>query len=202
MVMPATPVCRPRDTTSAAEPGPLQAEPPMRRSLWERVVEPYAASMVLEDLVGSVSDPAGSVRILARFAVVRTVLLVQAGDLEGTPLRVEAAIARRHLRRLPATDRERRTLHRLLRTGTTPGATLRLVHCAYRAAGHAAAAGHHAAAFRLHSFSYMLALAGNRRGDAARAARSIARAADRGGAPRSARLWRARAARIAGEPVV
>src|SRR5690606_34293339 len=64
-------------------------------------------SLVMEDLAID-ADATATLRILARYTVVRLLLLCMSGALTGRKLRVERRIALEHLALLPAWDWERR----------------------------------------------------------------------------------------------
>lgn len=177
-----------------------EARPEPRR--WERSPEPwetpfgveaYPGATVLEDIEEGVDDAPGTIRVLARYAVIRVLLLHAAGVLGGAKLRQERRIAMEHLALLPIGDWERMALQRMTeQCRDTPAAQLLSSVCT--AAEAAAKRGHFMGAFALYSAAYQLGLDGGAWDDAARAARGIARVARMDEAQYSARLWDRRGA--------
>jgi hypothetical protein len=154
--------------------------------------EPYPGAMVLDDLAGD-DDERTALRILARYTVVRLLLLAAGGLLPPTKLRTERRVAREHLALLPAHDWERHALERLCELARhSPPAEL--VDTAIVAAESAAKRGHGMGAFALYRAAYDIARDAGSWDAAARAAAGIERLAVLSEAPWSARLWRRRAA--------
>jgi hypothetical protein len=155
-------------------------------------VEAYPGAMVLEDIQEEMEDPVGTVRVLARYAVIRVLLLNAAGVLMGAKLKQERRIAMEHVGLLPTNDWERMTLQRLteLCRDEPPPFLLGAVSTAAEAA---AKRGHAMGAFALFSAAYQLGLDRGQLDDAARAARGISRLARMDEAQYSARLWERRA---------
>jgi hypothetical protein len=175
-------------------------EEPAARRRWLRepepyeergAFEPYPGATVLEDLDGQ--DEAGSVRILARYATIRVMILASGGTLAGEALRTERRIARQHLALLPGHDWERHALDRLAglsRPGPEPG----IADAAIIAAESAAKRGHSMGAFALYRAAWDVARDNGWWDAAARAARGISRLARLDEAAWSTRLWGRRAA--------
>lgn len=167
---------------------------------WQREPEPfedgalpelYPGSLVMDDLVAE-SDAAATLRILARYTVVRLMLLTLSGSLAGRKLRVERRIALEHLGLLPAWDWERRALERLAmlcRRAPAP----ELVDAATVAAEAAAKRSQVMGAFTIYRAAYELALSERWWGEAAQVARGIAQLARLEEAHYCIRLWRRRA---------
>jgi hypothetical protein len=179
-----------------------QAEP----ERWRRPPEPweipfgverYPGATVLEDWELTGDDPAGTARVLARYAVIRVVLLSEAGLLRGAKLRTERSIATEHVALLPAEDWERMALRRVneLCSETPPPA---LASAMLVIAEAAAKRAHVMSAFAFCRTAYHLAMQACFWDDAARAARGIARLARLDEARYSTRLWEWRANVLAG----
>lgn len=179
-------------------PRPAERAAPER---WRRAPEPwetpygierYPGATVLEDWELTEDDPAGTVRVLARYAVIRVVMLTEAGLLRGVKLLTERRIATEHLALLPAQDWERMALRRVndLCAETPPPS---LPAAMLVAAEAAAKRGHVMSAFAFFRAAHHLAMVAQGWDEAARAARGIARLARLDEAPYSTRLWEWRA---------
>lgn len=167
---------------------------------WQREPEPfedgalpelYPGSLVMEDLVVE-ADAAATLRILARYTVVRLLLLCLSGELAGRKLRVERRIALEHLALLPTWDWERRALERLAmlcRRAPAP----ELVDAVTVAAEAAAKRSQVLGAFTLYRAAYELALSERWWAEAAQVARGIMQLARLEEARYCIRLWRRRA---------
>jgi hypothetical protein len=170
------------------------------RRPWEREREPfeegalpelYPGSLAMEDMVPTEDDSA-TLRVLARYTVLRLLLLSISGALSGTKLRTERHIALDHLALLPEYDWERRSLERLARLcSETPAPEL--VQAATGAAEAAAKRSQAMGAFALYRTAYELAIAEEWWAEAAQVARGIAQLARLEEAGYSIRLWRKRA---------
>jgi hypothetical protein len=168
---------------------------------WEREPEPfeddavpefYPGALVMEDLFVTDNDVA-TLRIIARYAVVRLLSLSLAGALTGVKLRTERQIALDYLAQLPACDWERRTLERVaMRCRQVPAPAL--VEAATIAAEAAAKRSQIMGAFSLYRSAYELAIAEKWWAAAAQVAHGIAQLARLDEARYSVRLWRRRAA--------
>jgi hypothetical protein len=147
---------------------------------------------VLEDWALTEADPAGTVRVLVRYAVIRVVLLTEAGLLRGIKLRTERRVATEHLALLPAEDWERTALRRVndLCAETPPP---RLPGAILVAAEAAAKRGHTMGAFAFYRTAHHLAMQVRGWDEAGRAARGVARLARLDEARYSTRLWEWRA---------
>jgi hypothetical protein len=169
---------------------------PMGRARWLREpepfedrggFEPYPGATVLEDL-GDGDEAAATLRILARYTVVRVLVLSERGVLAGLKLRTERRIALEHLALLPAHDWERHALERLtVLCRETPAREI--VQAALVPAECAAKRGHAMGAFALYRAAYELARDRWWWAEAATATRGLARLARVQAAPVSARLW-------------
>ena len=155
-------------------------------------IERYPGATVLEDWELTLDDPAGTARVLARYAVIRVVLLSKAGLLRGVKLLTERRIALEHLALLPPADRERMALRRVndlcaeIPLPSLPGAIVIAAEAAAKRA-------HVMSAFAFFRTAHHLAMEAQRWGDAARAARGIAQIARMDEARYSTRRWEARA---------
>ena len=177
-----------------------EEEPENRPQRWDREPEPfedagsvelYPGATVLEDL-GSVADETATLRVLARYTVVRVLSLTVQGLLAGPKLVTERRIAAEHLALLPRHDWERHALERLL--GLCRGsAAPELVHAAVVAAECAAKREQTMGAYSLYRIAYDAAIGRAWWGEAALAARGIGRLARLEEARYSARLWDGRA---------
>jgi hypothetical protein len=177
-----------------------EGEVPAGRERWLRdpepfedagSVEPYPGATVLDDLAGS-EEETSSLRILARYTVVRVLLLGTSGTLAAPALRTERRVARQHIALLPSHDWERLALDRLCEMSReAPGPDI--VDAAIIAAECAAKRGHAMGAFSLYRAGYELAVEHGWWDPAARAARGAALLARLGEASRSTRLWNRRA---------
>jgi hypothetical protein len=149
--------------------------------------EPYPGATVLEDLSGD-DDGAGAIRILARYAVARIMILSAAGQLEGSRLRAERRVALEHLALIPAHEWERYALQRLaaLCRETPPPS---LVDAAFIAAECAVKRGHRMGGFGLYRAAWELSCQRRWWTEAARAADGIARLARLDEARVAARVW-------------
>jgi hypothetical protein len=182
-------------------PQPEGDRPPMY-GRWRRAAEPfempgntemYPGATALDDLEAAV-DGAECARILARYTVLRVLMLSGAGWLTGARLRIEQRIALEHLTTLPTHDWERRTLERLnglCRETPTPA----LITAATAAAEAAAKRGHFLGAYAFYRAGFDLARRRAWWSLAAEVARSVSRLARLEEAPHSERLW-ARRARV------
>lgn len=150
--------------------------------------EPFPGATVLADLAAPVQADATRL-VLARYAVIRILLLAAAGRLRGPRLRREQRVAAAHLATLPSSDWERHTLDRLAHAcGERPdSATLDL---ARSCADSAAQRGHPMGAFALYRAVYEVALAREWWEEAACAAGGIQRLAELEQARRAERVWR------------
>jgi hypothetical protein len=171
------------------------------RKRWERELEPfengataelYPAATVLDDL-GIAEDDTSTLRILARYAVARVVVLAGRGLLQGPKLKTERRIAAEHIALLPSHDWERQSLERLL--GLCVGVRdPRVVEALVIAAEAAAKREHTMGAFALYREGYDQSIARAWWREASVAARGIGRLARLEEARYSARLWDRRAA--------
>ena len=181
----------PRRKEPADQPSERESRAP---EIWETPhgVESYPGSTVLEDWAVTEEDEVGTVRVLARYAVMRVLLLRDAGVLAGNKLRTERRIATEHLGLLPTQDWERMALQRLndLCKDPFPTQVLNAINVAAEAA---AKRGHVMGAFSLYRAAYAMALERAVWDDAERGARGIARLARMDEAQYSARLWERRA---------
>lgn len=167
---------------------------------WEREREPfeddalpelYPGALVMDDLVVT-DDDVATLRVLARYTVVRVLLLSSTGMLAGTRLRVERRVALEHLALLPAHDWERRALERLAmlcREAPAPEIIDAITIAAEAAAKRSQIMG----AFTLYRAAYELACVEEWWAEAAQAARGISQLARLEEARYSVRLWRRRA---------
>lgn len=149
--------------------------------------EPYPGATVLEDLAGPVEEGV-PLRVLARYTVIRILLLGMAGAMTGAALRTERRIAMRHLALLPKHDWERLTLERLTaQCSDQPEPAI--MATAIVAAECAAKRGQHMGAYALYRGAFEL---GCRHGwwqEAARCAAGIERLARLDEARVSVRVW-------------
>lgn len=193
---------RPRHLRELPPPWPRRNdgdEPERRR--WDREMEPfeengvaelYPGALVIEDLA-TAGDDMATLRILARYTVIRVLLLSAAGLLTGTKLRVERRIALEHLTLLPTQDWERRALERLaMQCGDSP--VPEIIAGIIIAAEAAAKRSQSMGAFALYRAAYDIACRQEWWEGAARAARGVERLARLEEAHRSIRLWERRAA--------
>lgn len=179
------------------------------RRPWEREREPfedgalpelYPGALAMEDMVPT-DDDLTTLRVLARYTVLRLLLLSISGALSGTKLRTERHIALEHLALLPPYDWERRSLERLAGLcSETPAPEL--VQAATTAAEAAAKRSQSMGAFALYRTAYELAIAEEWWAEAAQVARGIAQLARLEEARYSIRLWRRRAAVLEGRAVL
>jgi hypothetical protein len=151
------------------------------------IFEPYPGAMVLEDLPES-GEEGASLRILARYTVIRTLQLSTAGVLEGRALRTERRSALAHLALLPKHDWERQRLERLTRLCEDEPLP-EVVDAALIAAECAAKRSQRMGAFALYRAGFEVAMARGWWGNAARCAGGIARLARLDELPVSARVW-------------
>jgi hypothetical protein len=160
-----------------------EPEPYEDRALFE----PYPGATVLEDLAVPAEDGV-PLRVLARYTVIRILLLGMAGTMAGAALRTERRIAMRHLALLPKHDWERLTLERLTAEccdNPEPGIMATVII----AAECAAKRGQPMGAYALYRGAFEL---GRRNGwwdEAARCAAGIERLARLDEAHVSARVW-------------
>lgn len=171
---------------------------------WEREREPfeddalpelYPGWLVMEDLAQT-GDATTTLRVLARYATIRVVLLSAAGSLRGSKLLVERRVAFEHLALLPPHDWERRALERvtgLCRESPSRDLVTGLVVAAESAAKRAQTMG----AFALYRAGYELSCREAWWPEAAQAAHGIARLARLEEARYSVRLWERRAGVLA-----
>lgn len=168
---------------------------------WEREREPfeddalpelYPGALVMEDLDTS-EDQSAALRVLARYTVMRVVLLGLRGLLPGSALDVERRIALEHLALLPAPDWERRALERLVGLSQEP-ADREITHALIVTAESAAKRAQIMGAFALYRTAYELSCREAWWPEAAHAAHGIARIARLEEARYSNRLWQRRAA--------
>lgn len=167
---------------------------------WEREPEPfeddalpelYPGSLVIEDLVVT-DDEVSTLRVLARYTVLRVLLLSACGRLRGGRLRVERRVALEHLALLPAHDWERRSLERLTmlcREELDPEIIAATIVAAEAAAKRSQVMG----AFALYRAAYDLSCREAWWSEAAHSASGIARLARLEEARYSVRLWERRA---------
>jgi hypothetical protein len=182
------------------EPAPRwphrEPEPGPGRQRWLRepepfedrgIYEPYPGATVIEDMAAS-EDGQSSLRVLARYTVIRVLILAAGGRLRGPKLRMEQRIAREHLALLPKHDWERHALDRLtgLCDDTMEPAVM---DAAIVAAESAAKRGHVMGALALYRAGYELARDSAWWNEASRACAGIAGLARLSEAPRSARIW-------------
>jgi hypothetical protein len=153
-------------------------------------LELYPGATVMDDLFDA-DDEVACTRVLARYTVVRVLLLSAAGWLGGARLRVERRIAAEHLTLLPAHDWERQALERLTALCIeTPEPAV--ITAATVAAEAAAKRGHAMGAFALYRAGYELARRRAWWAEAAAAGRGIATLARLNEAHYSVRLWERR----------
>jgi hypothetical protein len=177
-----------------------EPSPALEQKRWQREPEPYEVlssaerypgATAMEDLDES-QEPAERTRILARYAVLRVLVLSGAGWMTGAPLRMERRIAIEHLMLLPAHDWERRALERLISLcRETPAPAV--AAAASAAAEAAAKRGHCRGAFALYRASFDLARRRAWWAEAASAARGVGRLARMEEAHYSHKLWSRRA---------
>lgn len=173
--------------------GPLPARMLRPPELFEEssAFEIYPGATVLEDLA-DLADDRASLRILARYTVLRLLVLSAAGWLAGAKLRQERRIALEHLALLPEHDWERLSLERLADLcRETPAESI--VTAAVVAAEAAAKREHVMGAFALYRAAFELARRRAWWGEAAALARGVSRLARLNEAHWSARLWERRA---------
>jgi hypothetical protein len=180
----------PRWPHRRSDPGPgrerwlREPEPFEDRSIHE----PYPGATVLEDMNAAVDAPA-ALRILARYTVIRVLLLTALGRLRGSKLRAEQRIAKDHLALLPRQDWERHSLERLAMTcAETPDVAV--VDAAIVAAEAAAKRGHVMGGLGLYRAAYELARDRAWFEAASRAAAGVEQLARMNEARRSTRTWR------------
>jgi hypothetical protein len=130
--------------------------------------------------------------ITVRFTAVRTVAEVLAGGVDERELRVARNVALKHLRSLPAVDREAWSLKRML-IGISAEPHRSTVTALLQAGAAAAVRGHGRGAYAMFHIAYRLSRPRGWHAEAGRAARGFERLATRGGAVYSPRLWRRRA---------
>jgi hypothetical protein len=149
--------------------------------------EAYPGGTVLEDMQPD-QEHGETLRILARYTVVRLLALWGAGWLHGPKLHTERRIALEHLSLLPADDWERRSLERLAgacRQEPSPA----VLASALGPAMSAARADQPMGAFALYRCVYELGLQHGWLEQATAAAAGIARLSRMYEAPRSRRIW-------------
>ncbi|MEX1182718.1 MAG: hypothetical protein WEF86_05750 [Gemmatimonadota bacterium] len=155
--------------------------------------ELYPGATVMEDLAET-DEEIDCSRILARYTVLRVLVLSGAGWLTGPRLRIERRVALEHLALLPQHDWERHALERLCHLcRETPADTI--VTAAAVAAEAAAKRGHVMGAFALYRAAYELARRRAWWAAGAAIARGVSRLARLEEARYSERLW-ARRARV------
>jgi hypothetical protein len=161
--------------------------------------EAYVGATVLEDMHPA-QDHGLTLRVLARFTVVRLLALWGGGYLYGAKLHTERRIALQHLTQLPADDWERRSLERLAGLCRQQPAPVAL-DAALGPAMTAADADQPLGAFALYRCVYEVALQHGWPEQATLAAAGIARLSRMYEAPRSHRIWgwRARVLAVRGE---
>jgi hypothetical protein len=154
-------------------------------------LEAYPGAAVLEDLAEDAGTPA-TLRVLARYAVIRIFELCAAGRLSGPKLRTEQRVAAGHLALLPAHDWERHALEKLSAACTEElsPAALDLARVCAEAAGRR---GQRLGAFSFYRATCEVAAQREWWDDAAAGAGGISRLAQEQAALRSARIWRWRA---------
>jgi hypothetical protein len=149
--------------------------------------EPYPGATVLEDLAESTEDGSAR-RILARYTVIRILLLSSAGVLTGRSLVTERRIAMEHLALLPRHEWERNVLQRLARLcGEAPSRDI--IDATIIAAECAGKRNQRMGAFALYRAGLELAISLEWWEEAARCAGGIARLARLDEAPVSVRVW-------------
>lgn len=167
---------------------------------WSRDQEPfeddaatelYPGGLVMEDLVVD-ADETAAVRVLARYTVVRVLLLSTGGLLQGSRLRLERRVALEHLALLPDHDWERRRLEHLIGL-CQPEPPAAIADAIIVAAEAAAKRSQVMGAFALYRAAYDLSRRHHWWAEAARAAHGIARLARLEEARYSIRLWERRA---------
>jgi hypothetical protein len=174
------------------------ARPRHQRWLRERepfedlaALEAYPGAAVVEDLAED-AGRAATLRVLARYAVIRIFELCAAGRLSGPKLRTEQRVAAGHLALLPAHDWERHALEKLSAACTEElsPAALDLARVCAEAAGKR---GQRLGAFSFYRATCEVAVQRGWWDDAAAGAHGIRRLAQAQAALRSARIWRWRA---------
>jgi hypothetical protein len=154
--------------------------------------EGYPGGKVLEDLLPGETTEPETLRVLARYTVVRLFQLWGLHGLTGAKLLTERRVATQHLKMLPPHDWERRSLDKLtLLCRDWPSRAAVLASLAPAEA--AAKRGHGNGAFALYRTAFEIALHHGWLEDAVPAAAGIARLARMYEAPRAARLWTWRA---------
>jgi hypothetical protein len=149
--------------------------------------EPFPGATVLEDMEEETGRDDG-LTVLARYAVIRVLLLCAAGVLAGPRLRTEQRVALGHLALLPRRDWERHSLERLA-TSCRDLLTPEALHVTQLCAESAGRRGHVMGSFALFRAAYETSLAREWWDEAADAAHGISVLATATSAPRSARVW-------------
>jgi hypothetical protein len=152
------------------------------------LVEAYPGATVLDDLQDT-AEEAAVLRILARYTVIRVLLLASCGRLLGPKLSAERRVAMEHLALLPPKDWERHALERLAQI-CTERPVQSVADAALVAAECAAKRDHVLGAFALYRAAYDLSRSRGWWQLAARAAAGMARLAQLQEARVSTRLWR------------
>lgn len=150
--------------------------------------EPYPGATVMEDMSAS-EDGTSSLRVLARYTVIRVLILCALGRVRRPKLRAEQRVARQHLALLPRHDWERHALERLL-VACDELLEEPVVDAAVTAAEAAAKRGHVMGALGLYRAAYELARDRGWWTDAVRAAHGLEQLSRMNEARRSARTWR------------
>jgi hypothetical protein len=151
-------------------------------------LEAYPGAAVINDLAEDAGKQA-TLRVLARYTVIRIFELCAAGRLAGPKLRTEQRVAAGHLALLPPHDWERHALERLSAACTeelTPAALDFARACAEAASKR----GQQLGAFALYRATCEVAERQQWWDDAAAGAHGIMRLARSAQASRSARIWR------------
>lgn len=168
------------------DPGAYPGYHPTNRS-----GQQFPGAVALNGLSQVVGDELATLRIVARFTTLRFVMVAQGmAPAAGRP-RSERAAARAYVRVLPPGP-ERRCLRRLIQCARR-GPLRELADLALGVAARAAMGGHPGGAQAYRQLAYRLSLKGHAPDTAARAARSIARAAFEAGDVAMTRQWELRA---------
>lgn len=172
-------------------PEPRRLQRPVELFEESSAFEVYPAATVMEDLAEP-GDELATLRILARYTVLRLFVLSGAGWLAAAKLRQERRIALEHLTLLPEQDWERLTLERLANLcRETPAESI--IAAAAVSAESAAKRGHIMGAFAIYRSAFELARRRAWWSEAAAVARGVSRLARFDEAHYSARLWERRA---------
>lgn len=168
--------------------------PRLRRATapWEHTAEPFAGAAILNDLASFPEDADALRWILVRFAAVRAIASLLAGDVDAQDLRIDRSVGLNHVMSLPMLDREAWALRRALEMLTDPPPRAMAGSLLNAGAG-AEQRTHMHGAFGIYDLVYRIAGRHGWHEEAADAAWGAARIAKAEGATWSPRLWRRRA---------